>query len=116
MSRGVAQVVSTLWTVESAASGLIMLEFYRRRQQPNKSDAQALTEATTWLRNLTAGELQKWYQELKNQIPPEKLTGRINRLLKGEIGKISKEKPDKILYNDIYYWGAFTITGKPLSS
>ncbi|MFM6040515.1 MAG: CHAT domain-containing protein, partial [Sphaerospermopsis kisseleviana] len=116
LSRGVSQVVSTLWTVKSAASSLIMIEFYRRRQQPNKSDCQALTEATTWLRNLTAGELQKWYKELQNQIPPEKLTGGINGLLKGEIRKISKEKPDKILYNDIYYWGAFTITGKPLSS
>ena len=102
--------------MKSAASALIMIEFYRRRQQPNKSDAQALTEATTWLRNQTAGELQKWYKDLKNEIPPEKLTSGINRLLKVEIYKISKEKPDKILYNDIYYWGAFTITGKPLSS
>lgn len=109
LSQGVAHVVSTLWTVESAASALVIIEFYRRLQQ-DKSAATALAEATEWLKELTAGDLKKWFEELLNKLPQEGL--RIRTHLATELYRISKMPPEKKLYNDPYYWAAFIITGK----
>ncbi|MBD2729445.1 tetratricopeptide repeat protein [Nostoc sp. FACHB-892] len=110
VSQGVPHVVSTLWSVESSASALIMIEFYRRLQ-PNKSAVTALAEATQWLKELTAGELTKWYEDILNNLHPEEL--RIQTYLATQVYRNSKMASDKNLYNHPYYWAAFTITGKP---
>ena len=110
VSQGVAHVVSTLWSVESSASALVMIEFYRRLQ-PNKSAVTALAEATRWLKELTAGELTKWYEDILNNLHPEEL--RIQTYLATQLYRNSKMASDKNLYNHPYYWAAFTITGKP---
>ncbi|MEH1844829.1 MAG: tetratricopeptide repeat protein [Nostoc sp.] len=110
VSQGVTHVVSTLWSVESSASALVMIEFYRRLQ-PNKSAVTALAEATQWLKELTAGELTKWYEDILNNLHPEEL--RIQTYLATQLYRNSKMASDKNLYNHPYYWAAFTITGKP---
>ncbi|MCC5648308.1 tetratricopeptide repeat protein [Nostoc sp. XA013] len=110
VSQGVPHVVSTLWSVESSASALVMIEFYRRLQ-PNKSAVTALAEATRWLKELTAGELAKWYEDILNNLHPEEL--RIQTYLATQLYRNSKMASDKNLYNHPYYWAAFTITGKP---
>ncbi|MEH2002424.1 MAG: tetratricopeptide repeat protein [Nostoc sp.] len=110
VSQGVPHVVSTLWSVESSASALVMIEFYRRLQ-PNKSAVTALAEATRWLKELTAGELTKWYEDVLNNLHPEEL--RIQTYLATQLYRNSKMASDKNLYNHPYYWAAFTITGKP---
>ncbi|MEH1920230.1 CHAT domain-containing protein [Nostoc sp.] len=110
VSQGVPHVVSTLWSVESSASALVMIEFYRRLQ-PNKSAVTALAEATQWLKELTAGELTKWYEDILNNLHPEEV--RIQTYLATQLYRNSKMASDKILYNHPYYWAAFTITGKP---
>ncbi|MEH2347607.1 MAG: tetratricopeptide repeat protein [Nostoc sp.] len=110
VSHGVPHVVSTLWSVESSASALVMIEFYRRLQ-PNKSAVTALAEATLWLKELTAGELTKWYEDILNNLHPEEL--RIQTYLATQLYRNSKMASDKNLYNHPYYWAAFTITGKP---
>ncbi|MBW4455932.1 MAG: tetratricopeptide repeat protein [Nostoc indistinguendum CM1-VF10] len=110
VSQGVPHVVSTLWSVESSASALVMIEFYRRLQ-PNKSAVTALAEATQWLKELTAGELTKWYEDILNNLHPEEL--RIQTYLATQVYRNSKMASDKNLYNHPYYWAAFTITGKP---
>ncbi|MBD6618510.1 tetratricopeptide repeat protein [Komarekiella sp. 'clone 1'] len=110
LSGGVPHVVSTLWTVESSASALVMIEFYRRLQ-PNKSATTALAEATVWLKKLTAGELTKWYEDLLNNLQPEEL--RIKAYLATQLYRSSKMVSEKKLYNHPYYWAAFMITGKP---
>jgi len=109
LSQGVPHVVSTLWSVESSASALVMIEFYRRLQ-PNKSAVIALAEATLWLKELTAGELTKWYEDLLNNLHPEEL--RIKAYLATQLYRNSKMASDKNLYSHPYYWAAFTITGK----
>ncbi|WP_414586481.1 CHAT domain-containing protein [Scytonema sp. PCC 10023] len=109
LCRGVANVVSTLWTVESAASALVMIEFYHRRQ-PDKSDAIALVEATEWLKELTVIKLKLWYEDFLNQLPDEE--SKIRPFLETEVDKISKMESDKKLYKHPYYWAAFIITGK----
>ncbi len=110
VTQGVPHVVSTLWSVESSASALVMIEFYRRLQ-PNKSAITALAEATRWLKELTAGELTKWYEDILNNLHPEEV--RIQTYLATQLYRNSKMASDKILYNHPYYWAAFTITGKP---
>ncbi|MEH1827239.1 MAG: tetratricopeptide repeat protein [Nostoc sp.] len=110
VSQGVPHVVSTLWSVESSASALVMIEFYRRLQ-PNKSAVIALAEATKWLKELTAGELTKWYEDILNNLHPEEV--RIQTYLATQLYRNSKMASDKILYNHPYYWAAFTIMGKP---
>ena len=107
--QGVSHVVSTLWTVESAASALVMIEFYRQIQQ-NKSPATALSTATEWLKEVTVSELKKWYEDLLNQLPQEGL--RIRAHLATELYRISKMPADEKLYNHPYYWAAFTVAGK----
>jgi CHAT domain-containing protein/Flp pilus assembly protein TadD len=110
VTQGVPHIVSTLWSVESSASALVMIEFYRRLQ-PNKSAVTALAEATRWLKELTAGELTKWYEDILNNLHPEEV--RIQTYLATQLYRNSKMSSDKNLYNHPYYWAAFTITGKP---
>ncbi|MFN6436795.1 MAG: CHAT domain-containing protein [Nostoc sp. DedSLP01] len=109
LNQGVPHVVSTLWTVESSASALAIVEFYRRLQ-PDKSAVTALAEATLWLKELTAGELTKWYEDVLNNLHPEEV--RIRAYLATQLYRNSKMNSDKKLYNHPYYWAAFTITGK----
>ncbi len=106
---GVPQVISTLWNVESSASALLIIEFYRRLQV-NKSPATALTEATTWLQEVTAGELAIWYENLIKTLHPDEL--RIRTYLATHLYRISKIVPERKPYNHPYYWAGFIITGR----
>ncbi|RCJ19698.1 hypothetical protein A6770_06045 [Nostoc minutum NIES-26] len=106
---GIPHVVSTLWTVESSASALVTIEFYQRLKQ-DKSATMALAEATVWLKELTAGELTKWYERLLNNLQTEELT--IRAYLATHLYRTSKIASDKKLYSHPYYWAAFTIAGK----
>ncbi len=110
LSQGVAHVVSTLWTVESAATALVMIDFYRRRRA-GKSEAAALAEATQWLKELTVQQLKEWYEAFLIQLPPDEL--RIKAFIETEVYRLGRMEPDKKLYPHPYYWAAFTITGKP---
>ncbi|MDZ7957014.1 MAG: tetratricopeptide repeat protein [Aulosira sp. DedQUE10] len=109
LSGGASQVVSTLWTVESVANDLVVLEFYRRLQ-PDKSAATTLAEVTAWLREITARELTKWYEDLLNNLHPEDL--RIRTHVATQMYRSSKLSPEQKLYSHPYYWAAFTITSR----
>ena len=108
LSRGVANVVSTLWTVESAASALVMIEFYRLRQS-GKPDAVALKEATQWLKALTVQQLKEWYEAFLIKLPANEL--RIRDFIEVELYKLGKMKLDDQLYAHPYSWAAFIVTG-----
>ncbi|AUS99700.1 hypothetical protein CLI64_04455 [Nostoc sp. CENA543] len=111
LSGGVPHILSSLWTVESSASALVIIEFYRRLQLVRSPD-QALSAATQWLRELTALELRQWYEDLLNQLHPEEL--KLRAYLATQLYRISKMDGDKKLYSHPYYWSAFIITGKPI--
>ncbi len=108
LSQGVTNVVSSLWRVESTANALITIEFYRRLQS-DKTPVVALKEAVEWLRELTAGELTKWYESLLNQLPPEGV--RMKAQLATQLYRTSQMEADTKLYNHPYYWAAFVIGG-----
>ena len=109
LSQGVGTVVSTLWQVQSAASAIIMMEFYRRRQ--NLDDISALHETTHWLRSATSQDLITWWENIKaerEQLP------KIEQIINSELRMLSKKSRIEGTpppYSDPYYWAAFTITG-----
>ena len=107
LSQGVSNVVNSLWRVESTANALLIIEFYRRLQ--TQTPVVALAEAVEWLRELTAGELTKWYESLLNQLPPEGL--RMKAQLATQLYRTRLMEADTILYNHPYYWAAFVIGG-----
>ncbi|HBE30224.1 MAG TPA: prenyltransferase, partial [Cyanobacteria bacterium UBA11368] len=107
ISRGVAHVVSTLWTVESAASALVTIQFYRRLQG-GKSPVIALAEATQWLRNVTNAELADLYAT-EIAIPADEVS--LCRLVSRLRDKINQQEPNIKPYNSPYFWSAFTIAG-----
>ncbi|NMG11166.1 tetratricopeptide repeat protein [Brasilonema sp. UFV-L1] len=109
LNQGVTHVLSPLWTVESAAIALIMIEFYRQLQE-NKPAAKALAQATAWLKELTAGELQQWYEELLNKMPQE--DQKIRASLATELYRTRHLSRETKLYNHPYHWAAFKIAGK----
>ncbi|MBW4562510.1 MAG: tetratricopeptide repeat protein [Mojavia pulchra JT2-VF2] len=109
LSGGVPLVINTLWTVESFANDLVIIEFYRRLQ-PDKSAATTLTEVTTWLKEITAIELTKWYENLLNNLHYDDLKVRTH--IATQMYRTSKITPEQKLFSHPYYWAAFTITGK----
>jgi predicted RNase H-like HicB family nuclease len=109
MSCGVAHVLSTLWTVESEASALVMMQFYNLLQQ-GKSEAVALAEATQWLRNVTNTQLAEWYAGEIDKLPTEE--NLVHRFLSRHLDNLkNQQQPRKQPYNHPYFWSAFTITG-----
>lgn len=113
LRQGVAQVISTLWVVESVASALVMIEFYRRRA--DRPDAIALQQALTWLRQLTRTQYQQWQAELLESLFPylsDEQRKKIKRSLEHQLIRWDMMEPDQLLFNHPYYWAAFILSGK----
>jgi tetratricopeptide (TPR) repeat protein/CHAT domain-containing protein len=108
MKQGVNHIVSTQWMVEPGANALLMVEFYRKLKE-GKSATIALNEATIWLKELTVGDLKKWYDILLRKSP---LGGvRIQALVANQLSKTSNMAANEKLYSHPYYWAGFKISG-----
>ncbi len=115
MYSGVANVVSTLWTVESISSALLMIEFHRRYVEEDQSADVAIAAAKYWLRNITNEDLRKWYNQQIDKLPTNHslipwLRDRLDDLSQNDLDQISAST-DLKPYNHPYHWSAFTITG-----
>ena len=108
LKAGVNYVISTLWEVESAATMILMVEFYQELSQ-GKSPAIALQSAKNLLRNGNKEKLLTWVDTAISQLTQEKYMGVRASLrdLRNEIAKM-EEYP----YRNPYYWAAFTISGR----
>ncbi|MEA5574081.1 CHAT domain-containing protein [Calothrix sp. UHCC 0171] len=112
ISKGVRNVVSTLWRVESISSALFAIAFYRQRNR-DTAPAAALKRTQRWLRSVTYGELARWYEERAEEISEKDPICATE--LRDEAMMI-KDDPDKINtqvppYEHPYYWASFIITG-----
>jgi CHAT domain-containing protein len=111
ISKGVSNVVSTLWRVESISSALFAIEFYRQRDR-DTAPAAALKRTQRWLRSVTYSELAKWYEEVAEEMAEKDPICATE--LRDEAMMI-KDDPDKIdtqvpPYEHPYYWASFIIT------
>ena len=107
MYGGIANVISTLWTVESISSALLMIEFHRRYVEEGESADVALAAAKHWLSNVTNEDLRKWYKQQIDNLPDNHslipwLCDRHDEL---------STSTDSQPYRHPYHWSAFTITG-----
>ncbi|MEH2420652.1 MAG: CHAT domain-containing protein [Nostoc sp.] len=96
------------WTVKSAASALMMIQFYRLLQQ-GKSEAVALAEATQWLQNVTNAQLSEWYAAKIATLPQDEEI--IRPFLQDQLDDIKIRPTTDQPYSHHYHWAAFTIIG-----
>ncbi|WP_422665715.1 CHAT domain-containing protein [Anabaena sp. PCC 7938] len=109
--QGVANVVSTLWTVTDDSSSFLMIYFYWQLKK-GKSPTIALKKAQNWLRNLTFLRLEKIYRVILSNLPENDQTIRpfIRRKLY-QISIMEDIEKQKKPYIHPYYWAGFIITG-----
>ena len=115
LTAGAANIISTLWTVESESNAWLMVKFYQQ-YVAGDSPAVALKKAQHWLRTLTYTELANWLQAQQDRINEQRHPGAYDAIaariddIQSNPSKINSAQPP---YADPYYWAAFTVTGYP---
>jgi CHAT domain-containing protein len=108
LAKGARSVVLSLWQVEDTATALFMQRFYQNllgkrdgltRPLPK---AVALREAKTWLRGLTAKEVEAEAGRLP-------VTRGVERPLPTAAARTREARP----FGHPYYWSAFILLGDP---
>jgi CHAT domain-containing protein/Flp pilus assembly protein TadD len=109
LRAGAAGALTTLWVVQSDASALMTIQFYRQLKK-GKSPAVARANAVKWLKQLTPKKLSRLYKAALAKLPLNEDT--VRPTLKRELRRFAKlEEQDGKLFEHPYYWAAFTIAG-----
>ncbi|HLO89401.1 MAG TPA: CHAT domain-containing protein, partial [Nostocaceae cyanobacterium] len=111
LSQGVANVVSTLWTVTDESSAFFMIYFYWQLKKGH-SPAIALKKAQKWLRNLTFSKLERIYRVIfaKLSVDEKPLRPFIRKRLY-QIEQMELAQKQTKPFAAPYYWAGFIITG-----
>ncbi|NEP58390.1 MAG: CHAT domain-containing protein [Symploca sp. SIO2G7] len=106
LRAGATHVISTLWTVKSAASALLIVEFYQQLQE-GKTPVAALKAAQTWLKTATCEQLIEWLDCAIAKLSDEPA---LSRILKSQ-QKLIRIDENETPFSHPYHWAAFTISG-----
>ncbi len=116
LRQGVRSVVLSLWKVDDTATALLMQRFYQNLlgKRPGLKTplgrAAALTEAKTWLRNLTRAEAE----QLAVQLSGGSWRGKVEKLqLASDDPSSAPPKADDRPFAHPAYWAAFILLGDP---
>ncbi|NEP20155.1 MAG: CHAT domain-containing protein, partial [Leptolyngbya sp. SIO4C1] len=104
LSAGARHVLSTLWRVESEASMVLMVEFYRRLQR-GLAPAEALKQAQSFLAHAKRETLYDWFTEALALIPDTAVQPLL-RVRQEKFEQPGAEQP----FSHFYFWAPFTIT------
>jgi CHAT domain-containing protein len=116
---GSPSVVSSLWTVSDLSTSFLMMKFYEILFDENQqvSVPVALKQAQNWLQNLTVQEYLNQLNNCQKIVKPmqQKLTAKeFNRLMdmiEDEQIRIKGFELNYKLFNNPFYWAAFTAAG-----
>ncbi len=115
LSHRIPHILSTLWTVQSNASALLILQFYRQLLKGNPP-AQSLRHSQRWLQTLTNRKLDRLYRTVLHHITsknaPTSTESRIEAFLDQECSDLGTMEPNQKLYQDPYFWAAFILAGR----
>jgi CHAT domain-containing protein len=108
LGHRIPHVLSTLWTIESVASALFILQFYCQILE-GKSPAQALTYSQTWMKTVTNDQLRLRCIYWIDRLPGN---DRIRPFLKTARNNLGTMEPNQTPYSHPYYWAAFILSGR----
>ena len=107
MIAGAACVVSSLWSVPDAATGLLMQAFYDAYTSDGLPAAEALARAQAWVRTLSPADAATL---LEHHLEKAADRGAAARLFK-EIRYLRQTPASDPPFAHPYFWAAFVVTG-----
>ncbi len=114
LQAGVPAVIGTLWSVDDAATALLVTRTYEYMLQERLSPPQAVRQAQVWLRDLTNADLEAYLTHHEAIARARLESGRrmpftlLEELL---VKVITTGDPQARPYADPYFWAPFTFTG-----